>query len=119
CDRRAWARARALLGAALNDSAEPREPGDLERLAVAAHLVGRGAESISAWGRAHEARCAAGDRDAAARCAFWLCILLLLRGEVARAGGWLSRAERLAAEGDGPARRVGLGPGLVYALCRD
>ena len=42
----------------------------------------------------------AGDLDGAARCAFWLALLLLLRGEVARAGGWLARAERLVAEAD-------------------
>ena len=118
-DRRDWARARALLGAALNDSAEPREPGDLERLAVAAHLVGRDTESISAWGHAHDARVASGDHDGAARSAFWLCVLLLLRGEVARAGGWLSRAERLAAEGDGPARGFVLVPAVLDALGRD
>ena len=118
-DRHDWARARTMFGAALQDPAEPREPVDLERLAVAAHLVGRDAESISAWGRAHDARVAAGDRDGAARCAFWLCILLLLRGEVARAGGWLSRAERLAAEGDGPARGFVLVPAVLDALGRD
>ena len=94
-DRRAWARARTLLAAA-----ESLDAADLQRLAVAAHLVGRDAESSLAWERAQHACERAGDLDGAARCAFWLALLLLLRGEVARAGGWLARAERLVAEAE-------------------
>jgi ATP/maltotriose-dependent transcriptional regulator MalT len=94
-DRRAWARARTLLAAA-----DSLDAADLQRLAVAAHLVGRDAESSLAWERAQRACERAGDLDGAARCAFWLALLLLLRGEVARAGGWLARAERLVAEAD-------------------
>ncbi len=95
-DRRAWARARTLLAAA-----ESLDAADLQRLAVAAHLVGRDAESSLAWERAQRACERAADLDGATRCAFWLALLLLLRGEVARAGGWLARAERLVAEADG------------------
>jgi hypothetical protein len=94
-DRRAWARARTLLAAA-----ESLDAADLQRLAVAAHLVGRDAESSLAWERAQRACERAADLDGATRCAFWLALLLLLRGEVARAGGWLARAERLVAEAD-------------------
>ena len=49
-DRHDWARARALLAAT-----EPLDAADLERLAVAAHLVGRDAESSLAWERAQRA----------------------------------------------------------------
>ena len=110
-DRNDWSQARVLLTAT-----EPLDAADLERLAVAAHLVGRDAESMTAWERAHGARVGTDDRDGAARCAFWLCILLLLRGEVARASGWLARAERLAAEADGPARGFVLIPACLDAL---
>jgi DNA-binding NarL/FixJ family response regulator len=91
--RRAWAQARALLAAA-----EPLDAADLQRLAVAAHLLGRDAESAGAWERAYRETVRCGDADGAARSAFWLAMTLLLRGEVARADGWLARGERLVAE---------------------
>ncbi|MGH9024768.1 MAG: LuxR C-terminal-related transcriptional regulator, partial [Acidimicrobiia bacterium] len=79
---------------------------DLERLAVAAHLVGRDDESVRAWERAHVEWVGLGDPDRAARCAFWLAFGLLLRGETAQASGWLARAARLVADagGEGVAR---------------
>ena len=77
---------------------------DLERLAVAAHLVGEDDASGQAWERAHLACLAAGDKERAARCAFWLGFALLLRGETARGNGWLARAERLV-EDAGPGVR--------------
>jgi hypothetical protein len=86
----AWAEAYTLLV-----TADPAQVEDLERLAVAAYLVGRDEVSARAWERAHRACVAGGDRDRAARCAFWLAFGLLLRGDVARARGWLARAERL------------------------
>jgi ATP/maltotriose-dependent transcriptional regulator MalT len=94
-DRGAWADACALLASA----AEVEDVEDVERLAVAAHLVGRDEESERAWTRAHREHVRRGDTDAAVRCAFWLAVLLLLRGETARAGGWLTGAERLVDEG--------------------
>jgi DNA-binding CsgD family transcriptional regulator len=92
--RRAWAEAYTLLAAGA-----PEQADDLERLATAAHLVGHDDESARAWERAHHACVALGDPDRAARCAFWLALALLLRGEVARAQGWLARAERLVEDG--------------------
>lgn len=90
-ERGAWTDACALLAPAT-------EVEDLERLAVAAHLVGRDDDSERAWTRAHREHLLRGDTDAAVRCAFWLAILLMLRGETARAGGWLAGAERLEDE---------------------
>ncbi len=86
--RGAWAAACALLAPAT-------EVEDIERLAVAAHLAGRDDDSVHAWTRAHRERLRLGHTDAAVRCAFWLGFLLMLRGETARAGGWLAGAERL------------------------
>jgi DNA-binding CsgD family transcriptional regulator len=91
-DRAAWEDAYTLLSAAAR--AGPLEPDDLRRLAVAALLTGRDADRDEAWERAHHAFLRAGDVPAAVRCAFWLGFNLLLRGEMARGGGWLARAQR-------------------------
>jgi hypothetical protein len=88
-DRQAWADAYAHLSAA-----DVQDAIDHERLAIAAHLVGKDAESDAAWERAHREYLRV-DSEHAARCAFWLAFALLLRGESARASGWLARAERL------------------------
>ena len=91
-DRAAWEDAYRLLSAAAHAGAI--EPDDLRRLAVAALLTGRDAERDDAWEHAHHAYLRADDVPAAVRCAFWLGFNLLLRGETARGGGWLSRAQR-------------------------
>ena len=69
--------------------------GVLEEAAEAAYLGGRDEESARAWEDACRAAVAAGDPERGARSAFWLALTLLLRGDVARGGGWLARAERL------------------------
>jgi DNA-binding CsgD family transcriptional regulator/tetratricopeptide (TPR) repeat protein len=91
-ERYAWAEAYAHLSAAEGEGR--MDPGDLQRLAVAAYLTGRDAESDELWERAHHALLRAGDVPAAVRCAFWLALGLLQRGEMARGGGWLARAQR-------------------------
>jgi len=95
--RGAWADAFADLMAA--DRETPLAPEDLERLATAAYLVGRDADSGELWARAHHERLRLGDPDRAVRCAFWLAIGLLQRGELARSGGWVARARRLLDDG--------------------
>ena len=97
-ERRAWADAFVKLSAA--DQETPLAPEDLERLATAAYLVGRDADSDEMWARAHQEWLRLGAADRAARCGFWLAFRLLLRGEVARGGGWVARARRLLADGD-------------------
>lgn len=92
-DRHDWSDAYAHLAAA-NDR-EPLEPEDLERLAVAAHLIGSEKASDGAWERAHQAFLERDEVARAVRCAFWLAILLVHRGEMARGGGWLARCQRL------------------------
>jgi hypothetical protein len=71
----------------------------LERLATTAHLVGRDADSEEVWGRAHQEWLRLGGAERAVRCVFWLALGLLSRGELARSGGWLTRAQRLLDNG--------------------
>jgi DNA-binding NarL/FixJ family response regulator len=89
----AWVDAYATLSAA--DQEQPLDRDDLERLAVAAYLVGHDAECAGAWERAHHQCLRSGDPARAARCAFWLGMGLMMRGEMARGGGWLGRAQSL------------------------
>lgn len=94
--RRAWSDAfQQLLEA---DRSAPLEANDLETLATAAYLVGRDEDSESIRSRAHQAFVERGDRESAARCAFWLAYGLFHRGAVAPAGGWAARAGRLIDE---------------------
>ena len=94
--------ARAAWGEAFRSfaGADHLSADDLERLAVAAHLVGRDRESADAWEGAYRAHIADGGRERAARCAFWLGFGLALRGDGAQANGWLGRAAGLVEELD-------------------
>jgi DNA-binding NarL/FixJ family response regulator len=74
------------------------EARDLEQLAIVSYLVGEDVESAKAWEAAHRAFLDAGDRGDAARCAAWLGLLHMLRGETAQGGGWLARADRIVEE---------------------
>jgi hypothetical protein len=78
---------------------DPLGPEDLERLATAAYLIGRDADSDELLTRAHHGFLRQGEVERAARCAFWLGFLLLLRAEPARSGGWLARARGLLDDG--------------------
>lgn len=89
----AWADAFAQLSTA--DRAATLEADDLERLAIAAYLAGRDADSEDAWSRAHQRALTDEDWGRAARCAFWLGITLMNRMERAKGGGWLARAQRV------------------------
>lgn len=99
--RQAWGDAYLLLA-----PQETLDADDLQRLAVAAHLVGRDDESVSAWDRAHRGFLRGGDPDGAACCLSWLALNLMLRGDVAQASGWYARAARLLDDAgvDGAAR---------------
>jgi DNA-binding CsgD family transcriptional regulator len=95
--RQAWADAYARLSASEREAS--LGPEDLQRLATAAHLLGREAESADLWARAHQECLARGDPERAVRCAFWLAVGLLEKGEVAQGSGWLARARRLLDQG--------------------
>ncbi len=92
-DRRKWADAYEYLAAAARKGS--LEPQALETLSIAAYLVGRSDESVDVLGRTHREYLERDDPVSAARCAFWVGFQLTMRGERARGGGWLARAERL------------------------
>jgi len=78
------------------DEASPLDVEDLERLAEALDLVGRGGDAVAALERAYAARVDAEDVGAALRDAFWLWRALAFNAEFAHAGAWIARAGRLA-----------------------
>jgi DNA-binding CsgD family transcriptional regulator len=84
----------------LADAAAGLEGEDLDRLAMAAYLVGRDTEFLEVTERSHRAHVAANRAERAARDAFWLALISLLRGEVAKANGWTARGERLVCDRD-------------------
>jgi ATP/maltotriose-dependent transcriptional regulator MalT len=92
--RHSWLEVYTLLA----DSAEDLDADMLEMLAVAANLIGRDQESIRAWERAHAEHLRCGRPDRAALSACWAALTLMLRGDVAQAGGWMTRAERIVEE---------------------
>lgn len=92
-----WSEALALLSAA--DRAAPLDAEDLDLLAISAYLMGREADWSDAWARAERKFRDRGDAARAARCAFWLAYGFINSGEMARGGGWLSRAQRLVDDG--------------------
>ena len=90
---RRWTEAYTQLSAA--DLVVPLGIDDLERLAAAAFLTGRDEVYGALWVRAHQECLRAHDVVRAARFAFWIVLDLFLKGELARAGGWLARARHL------------------------
>jgi DNA-binding CsgD family transcriptional regulator len=95
--------------ASLRGAAEvaPLEVGDLSLLADSAWWLGLVIESLRATEEAHQRYLRSGDVDRAAAQALDLAGMLAMRGELALASGWLSRARRLL-EGRPPCRTHGL-----------
>jgi ATP/maltotriose-dependent transcriptional regulator MalT len=91
--RRAWMDAYKSLSHA--DQAAPLGAEDLKLLATAAFMLGRDDDCLSNLKRAYHAYLDAGETMRAVRCAFWVGMNLVLRGEMAPATGWLGRAQRL------------------------
>jgi len=89
----AWMDAYDALSAADRSASLAAE--DLDLLATSAYMVGRENEYLDLLERAHRAHLAAGHLSAAVRSALWVGITLARLGEIARATGWLGRAQRL------------------------
>ena len=64
-------------------------------LATSAFLAGDADAAVRAWQQGYQLRVQDDDRLGAVRCAFWIGLVLALRGEQAVAGGWAARAQRL------------------------
>ena len=92
-ERGMWGDAFAELSAAYHEGRLGVE--DLERLAVAAYMVGEDDECEAAWMSAHQAWSRRGEAERAARCAFWQALGLFFRGDLAPAQGWVGRGGRL------------------------
>jgi ATP/maltotriose-dependent transcriptional regulator MalT len=92
-ERRMWGDAFDQMSAAHREGQLDAE--DLERLAVAAYMVGRDDACEEAWTAAHHAWLARGEPKRAARCAFWQALGLFFRGDLAPAMGWVARGGRL------------------------
>ncbi len=91
-DRHAW-RA-AYDGLLVADGEQPLELQDLERLAIAAYLIGS-TDDLAFMIRAHHEAVRQRTVNRASRMAFWIGFASLDRGEHAQASGWLTRAGRL------------------------
>ena len=79
------------------DAISPLDVDDLDRLAEALDLVGRGDDAIAVLQRVHAARVDAREIGKAVRNAFWLYRALAFNAEFAQAGAWIARATRLTA----------------------
>jgi DNA-binding CsgD family transcriptional regulator len=90
---RAWSNAHEALSQA--DRAAPLAAADLELLATSAYMLGREDEYTRCLERAHQLHLEGDEALRAVRCAFWLGLSFLLRGETSHATGWFARAERL------------------------
>jgi DNA-binding CsgD family transcriptional regulator len=96
--RREWRHAYdALLSA---DQASPLGVDDLDCLATAAYLTGRDVDFQHLLDRLYRVHVASGDRARAGRCAFWLALTFLLRGESGQSNAWTARAQRLVEDLD-------------------
>lgn len=111
--RRSWTDALEAFAAA-----DGLECEDQERIAVAAYLTGADDQCEEAWEAAHRMALDDGVPGEAAYCAFWLGLCLMLRGQMAQAGGWLGRTESIIADADVDCVTSGylLIPGLLGAL---
>jgi tetratricopeptide (TPR) repeat protein len=92
-DRNAWREARDLFAAA-----DDLGPEDLERLAFSAYLTGQRDSAAEALEKAHHSFIESRAVARGARCAFWLGMILMQRGDHARSGGWFARAQHILDE---------------------
>jgi DNA-binding CsgD family transcriptional regulator len=94
--RRAWGDAYDALRSA--DQISPLDVEDLDCLATAAYLTGRDLEYERLLERLYRVHIESDNPARAARCAFWLALEFLLRGERGRSNAWIARGQRLVEE---------------------
>jgi len=90
---RAWTDAFASLSAA--DKATPLGAQDLELLATSAYMTGRDGHYRETLDRVYQARIAAGEMKRAVRCAIWLGLAYLFKGDLGQGSGWLANAQQM------------------------
>jgi DNA-binding CsgD family transcriptional regulator len=73
---------------------------DLERYALAAHLLGKDEQTYQLLDRAHIGYLEQGHPDRAARCVFWLTFYLRNAGQIARSAGWIGRFRHILSDHD-------------------
>ena len=110
-ERRDWATAYDQLSVVTELGTD-----DLLKLGTAAYLAGDDDACVRAFQRGYQVAVDAGDTLKAVRFAFWLGLVLAVRGEGAVAGGWAARAQRLLA--DQPAEVVERGYLLIHDFFR-
>ena len=102
-DARRWTAASEALARA--DRESRLTAPDFERYGLVSTLLGQDEAGAELWARANRMYVDSGQPAAAARCAFWLGLSHLDRGEMALGGGWLARAARHVEEaGECPER---------------
>lgn len=93
------------------------EPDAVEELSLAAYLTGRNTEGLQILEQAHQGHLERGETIRAVRCAFWLGLMLLNEGQMARSSGWIARGERLLTnEKDCAEKGLLMIPGAIGAL---
>ena len=95
-EKQSWTVAYTCLRAA--DQENSLEPADMEDLAVTAYLIGKDPDCVEYWSRAHQSYQHQGNRRKAAYCAFWLGMILFIRGETAQGNGWMARARSITSD---------------------
>jgi ATP/maltotriose-dependent transcriptional regulator MalT len=96
--RRAWGDAYSSFRRA--DQATPLDVDDLDCLATAAYLTGHDLEFQHILERLYRVHVESADGERAARCAFWLALVFLLRNELGRSNAWTARGQRLVEDHD-------------------
>ncbi len=94
CEARRWKT--AVAGFCAADETQRLDADDLTLLAVAAQQCGEAEVSASSWQRAHRERLDQGDLRGAVRCAFWLGLFCMDRGDPIQGGAWIGRATEVA-----------------------
>jgi DNA-binding CsgD family transcriptional regulator len=90
---RQWAKAFEAFAHA--DGSSSLDGADLELFSMCAYLIGRDDDYLATLERAQAAHEQAGAALRSARCAFFLALRLIFRGEMGKGTGWLARAARL------------------------
>jgi ATP/maltotriose-dependent transcriptional regulator MalT len=75
---------------------------------MSAYLTGNDSESVRILTRAHQSCVERRDARGAVRCAFWIGFQLSTKGDMAQAGGWLARGQRLLTDAGNECAEEGL-----------